>query len=386
MSIFRNNESKRVKNVGTEKLTKFFSVKEQKVRVDFQHAHFGELDGKKILLDEEQLTQTAKQLLQSFSTNATKYNPIPAHVIISNEVMDPNDSNQEQTSGELDLSSIEPRYSLDEIYLPAKTKKQVLTALTIEKHNDKLRKEWGLQSILKDGRAVILNFFGSPGTGKSMTAEAIAHHLGKKLINVNYAQLESKYVGETPKNIKQCFKEAAEKNAVLIFDEADSFLGKRLTNVSQSADYGVNVTRSVMLMELERFNGVVIFTTNLLANYDDAFKRRIFANIEFSMPDQFGREQIWQAHLPEKLPLKQDINASYLAKKYENISGADIKDIVLYASINCLERNSDIIQLEDFDEAYSYIRARYHDGKNVTLTSEIISEEQYHKEMAGVNA
>ncbi|WP_154663073.1 ATP-binding protein [Bacillus massiliigorillae] len=349
MSIFRiNNEAKQARNISKEKMTKLYEVKGKNVRVDFLDASFGELDGKKIPLDESVVTQATKQLLKVFSINETKYNPIPAHIIISNKMIEDNQFNGNSSESDFTISVAEPRYSFYEIYLPAKTKKQIMTALTIQKHNDKLRNQWGLETILKDGRAVILNFFGSPGTGKSMTAEAIAHYLGKQVINVNYAQLESKYVGETPKNIKRYFTEATEKNAILIFDEADSFLGKRLTNVSQSADYGVNVTRSVMLMELEQFTGVVIFTTNLLSNYDQAFKRRIFANIEFTQPDQEAREKIWDIHLPEKLPIKEGITANFLAGKFENITGADIKDIVLYASINCLERGSEVIHLEDF--------------------------------------
>ena len=112
-------------------------------------------------------------------------------------------------------------------------------------------------------RAIILNFYGKAGTGKSMAAEAVAKALGKKIYHINYSELESKYVGETPKNIRKAFECATRDDAMLIFDEADSFLGKRLTSVTQSADYGVNITRSVLLMELEKFAGVVVFTTNL---------------------------------------------------------------------------------------------------------------------------
>ncbi|MFJ8258562.1 ATP-binding protein [Peribacillus asahii] len=386
MGIFRNNEEKQIENISSEKMTKFYNVKDKKVRVDYLNASFGEISGKRILLDESIVTQTTKNLLQTFSTNETKYHPMPAHIIISNEIIEDDRPEENTSKSDFTFTVVDPRYSLDEIYLSDKTRKQVMTALTMERHNDKLRNEWGLQSILKDGRALVLNFFGPPGTGKSMTAEAIAHYLGKKIINVNYAQLESKYVGETPKNINACFAEATQNNAILIFDEADSFLGKRLTNVSQSADYGVNVTRSVMLMELERFTGVVIFTTNLLANYDQAFKRRIFANVEFTQPDQIGREIIWSIHLSEKLPLQEGITASFLSKRFENISGADIKDILLYASIICLERENATIQLEDFEEAYSYILSRYHDGKTVSIQSEIISEEQYKKEIEKVDA
>ena len=143
-------------------------------------------------------------------------------------------------------------------------------------------------------RAIILNFYGKPGTGKSMTAEAVAKELGKKVYRINYADLESKYVGDTPKNIRSVFATAAKDKAVLIFDEADSFLGKRLSSVTQSADYGVNIARSVMLMELEKYDGVVVFTTNLLEHYDEAFKRRILLSDYFDLPDEAARTQIWK--------------------------------------------------------------------------------------------
>ena len=102
---------------------------------------------------------------------------------------------------------------------------------------------------------------------RDATMVAVAKELGKKVYRINYADLESKYVGDTPKNIRSVFATAAKDKAVLIFDEADSFLGKRLSSVTQSADYGVNIARSVMLMELEKYDGVVVFTTNLLENY-----------------------------------------------------------------------------------------------------------------------
>ena len=215
-----------------------------------------------------------------------------------------------------------------------------------------------------------------------MTAEAIAKYLNKKVCSVDYSQLESKYVGETPKNIKKVFEIAKSNDAVIIFDEADSFLGKRLTNITQSADYGVNITRSVMLLELEKFEGVVIFTTNLITNYDDAFKRRILSSIEFKLPDENGRKLIWKSHIPSKLPMKDDINLHLLAKYYENVSGADIKDIVLFASVNALQRGSEEVSKLDFDFAYDSIMSRYSTGEyEVEVKSEVISEDEYNKEM-----
>ena len=236
-------------------------------------------------------------------------------------------------------------------------------------------------------RAIILNFYGKAGTGKSMTAEAVAKALGKKVYHINYSELESKYVGETPKNIRKAFECAARDDAVLIFDEADSFLGKRLTSVTQSADYGVNITRSVLLMELEKFAGVVVFTTNLISNYDEAFKRRILLSVYFEMPDGQAREEIWKLHLGAKMPLHSEVTAESLAGRYEGISGADIKDMVFYAALYALEQEKEALDFSVFDYAYSAIRERYEDkGKSdgfQIVSTETITEEEYQKEISG---
>ncbi len=234
-------------------------------------------------------------------------------------------------------------------------------------------------------RAVILNFYGKAGTGKSMTAEAVARALGKKVYRINYSELESKYVGETPKNIRKAFECAARDDAVLIFDEADSFLGKRLTSVTQSADYGVNITRSVLLMELEKFSGVVVFTTNLISNYDEAFKRRILLSVYFEMPDREAREAIWKLHLGAKMPLHNEVTAGSLAARYEGISGADIKDMVFYAALYALEQGKETLDFPVFDYAHAAIRERYGDkgreGEFQVVSTETITEEQYKREI-----
>lgn len=281
----------------------------------------------------------------------------------------------------------DPRWKFDDIYVPASIKNTIDRSLLISRHRQQLFEDWKLGSG-SQGRAIVFNFYGPSGTGKSLTGEAIAGELGKKVYTVNYSELESKYVGETPKNIARVFRKAQEDDAVLIFDEADSFLGKRLTNVTQSADYGVNITRSVMLIELEKFDGIVIFTTNLISNYDEAFKRRILASIPFELPDIEGRKCIWDIYLKRGMPLEDGINAKVLAEKFKKISGADIKDITLYAAVSALHRDEDDILLtqKDFDDAYDLIIKRRSnnltDG-NIAVKTEKISVEQYEEEING---
>ena len=295
------------------------------------------------------------------------------------------DKKNEDDNGEV-IFIREPRWNFEDIYICEKTKLAIDRSLLIANNKDKLFAQWKLGNG-DIGRAIVFNFYGPSGTGKSMTAEAIAGYLNKKVYNVNYAELESKYVGETPKNIRKVFEKAQKDDAVLIFDEADSFLGKRLKNVTQSSDYGVNITRSVMLMELEKYSGIVIFTTNLISNYDDAFKRRILANIKFDLPDECGRKKIWDIYINRGIPIESNINSTMLSQKYVNISGADIKDMLLYAAVSAIQKNEhkSIISWNELEEAYKMIASR-NVGEDKTIhykiEQESISEEQYLREIS----
>ncbi|WP_343346233.1 ATP-binding protein [Terrisporobacter petrolearius] len=356
---------------------------------------------KEILIDEVAIKSMIKQISEALIRNTTKYNELPTKVVISNrdisenretENTSKNDSNSKDIKNEEEMmiNSYSPKYNFENVCINDKVRNQINTTLNLVKNKDILYKEWGLGESYFSNRAVVLNFYGKPGTGKSMAGEAIANHLNKKVCLVNYSELESKFVGETPKNIKKAFQIAKRDNAVLIFDEADSFLGKRLTSVTQSADYGVNITRSVLLLELEKFDGVVIFTTNLLSNYDDAFKRRILANIMFDMPDENTRAEIWRVHLGEKVPVNEEINCELLSQRYNNITGADIKDIIFYAAINALEKDNTEIDLKEFDYAYDIVKQRYENKlenqNQFKIKEEVISKEQYEEETQMINS
>lgn len=416
-----------VRNIVNKDISTMMNIKGESINIEVKGVKFGDVGHKKdVLLDEQMLNGRLNELVSTFARTVSKYNVMPKKVVIYNEESpecndncnmngdsseskasggsDSNDGYSKQLNGKDSngnnsggnkeeaekesshlFNAFVPKWKLDDIYLKEESKNNILTALTMIKHKDKLFNEWKIKGNKNDGRAVCLNFWGSPGTGKSMTAEGVASYLNKKLLVVNYPELESKYVGETPKNIKKVFDKAKEENAVIVFDEADSFLGKRLENVTQSADYGVNITRSVMLIELENFDGVIIFTTNLLSNYDEAFKRRILANVEFEMPDAEGRKLIWNSHLPKEMPVEEGINKDVLAEKFDNITGADIKDIILMAATETLRNSRETVSMNDFEYAYSIIMKRYKEQKKAPeykVVTERISEEQYLKETA----
>jgi len=258
-----------------------------------------------------------------------------------------------------------PRHSLDHLILDAATLARIHEAVNVLVSQDLLFDVWNLASVARTGRRVALNFYGPPGTGKTLAADAIAELLGREILVISYAELESKYVGETPKNIKAAFARAAEQGALLFFDEADSILGKRLTSINQSADNGINVARSTTLIELDNFDGVVIFASNLVRNYDSAFLRRMLAHVAFKLPAAEQRKAIWQCHLPKQLPLAADVDLDELARFSDGAAGGDIQNAVLlaasYASMR--EGKQRIVALRDLERAISFIL----DGKRRIL-------------------
>ena len=389
-----------VEKITERNITIPFESFSTKIKARINGAKYGTVDGKEELLDEQIINTLFERIASAFAYNNSKYFPQPKSVYIElNPVNSPdkdssnssinntvsNGSKEEDSQKGIELfSPIIPHFKLDDVYLEHGTRDDLDNTLAILKYKDKLFNEWKLGNGTEGSRAIVLNFWGPSGTGKTMTAEAIGSYINQKVLQVNYSQLESKYVGETPKNISKIFKIATEQNAVLVFDEADSFLGKRLTSITQSADYGVNITRSVMLMELERFTGVVIFTTNLIKNYDEAFKRRILASIEFKVPDEKGRCILWTKYLRKSIPLAPTITPSNLAKKYIGLTGADIKDIILLAAINALRESGDgaILNEVHFDHAVKLIKARYTKDNAITsVKTERITQEQYEKEV-----
>lgn len=247
--------------------------------------------------------------------------------------LDAKDMNK--ASADTALYSVEyPKTSLSSLVVPEKTEKQIRSILTKIKNYDLLYNKFGLREIDKTGGRTLINFYGPPGTGKSFAAEAIAKELGKKIIKANYAQIESKFVGETPKNIKEIFKAA-----------------KR--------DHAVNVSKSVMLLEMDNFDGVMIFTTNFGENYDSAFVRRIIGHIEFELPNEENRRKIFLGLIPSRLPVdftEDDIDE--IVRISEGLSGGDLLNMVLYASSSAVERDGEkcVVTFDDFSEACALIK------------------------------
>jgi len=190
-----------------------------------------------------------------------------------------------------------PRRTFDDVILPAGTRRALEQALVqIDKHK-LIFEEWGLGERHSTGTALAFHFAGPPGTGKTICAEAVAHALGRRLLRVRYSEMESAFVGESGKNVVAAFRQAREHDAVLFFDEADSIASRRFAALAQGYEREANLVVNVLLSELERYPGIVIFATNLAANFDPAFERRIRTHVLFEMPGVDERERIWRVQL-----------------------------------------------------------------------------------------
>ena len=229
------------------------------------------------------------------------------------------------------LPAVDPKYKFDQLVLSQQILDDIRHKISLFQLRNLVFEEWGLKTIEPYPRSA-LNFYGPPGTGKTMAAHAIAQLLGKKIILATYAEIESKYHGDGPKNVKAVFQNAEEADAVLFIDEADSLLSQRLSNVTQGSEQAINSMRSQLLICLEKFSGLVIFSTNFVENYDKAFETRV-SNIKFEMPDADSRRKIWQQHLPAQLPLQDDVNLQLLAEEIDDICGRDIKNAVIDAAL-----------------------------------------------------
>ena len=237
------------------------------------------------------------------------------------------------TGGRRIVESLEPQRTFKDVILPEATRRALEQALAHVRQHDLIFNRWGLGERHPTGRALAFNFAGAPGTGKTICAEAIAHALGRRLLVVRYAEVESMWLGETPKNIASTFRIAREENAVLLFDEADAIASRRTSSIEHAVARESNAVINVMLQELERFNGVVIFATNLAVNLDPAFERRIRTHVLFEAPGVADREQIWRVQVhPHRTPLAGDVDFAALAERYA-VTGGDIRNAVLKAAM-----------------------------------------------------
>jgi SpoVK/Ycf46/Vps4 family AAA+-type ATPase len=248
-----------------------------------------------------------------------------------------------------------PKFGFDQLVLPADEAEALMTAVNAIMLRSRIYGEWGLRKI-EPSPSVALNLHGPPGTGKTLAAHAIAAHLGKPIIMAGYAELESKFHGDGPKNVKGAFHAAQTQDAVLFIDEADSLLSRRLTAVTQGSDQAINSMRSQIVLCLDAFDGVVIFSTNLVSNYDRAFESRV-RNFHFTLPTPEARLAIWQQLLVPELPRERDVSLDQLTAETDGFSGREMRRAVIAAAERAALAGRPAICHADFAAAITQIKA-----------------------------
>ncbi|MFE9931556.1 ATP-binding protein [Streptomyces sp. NPDC005533] len=225
---------------------------------------------------------------------------------------------------------VEPAVGWDDLVLPAPTHRRLRELAVRARHRDQVLGQWGMRPGGGRGRGVIALFAGSSGTGKTMSAEVVAADLGMDLYVVDLSTVVDKYVGETEKNLERIFTEASAVNAVLLFDEADAIFGKR-SEVKDAHDKHANMESAYLLQRMESFDGLAILTTNLRANLDEAFTRRLDVVADFPVPDAAQRLALWERCLGGRLPRAGDLDLAFCADRFE-LAGGSIRACAVTAA------------------------------------------------------
>ena len=235
---------------------------------------------------------------------------------------------------------VEPRVGWHDLVLPAPQLDQLRAVCSQARHASSVYGAWCFERTVSLGKGLNVLFSGPPGTGKTMAAEVIANDLKVDLLKIDLSQIVSKYIGETEKNLRQLFAQAASANAILLFDEADALLGKR-SEVRNAHDRYANTEVAYLLQKMEEYPGISILTTNLRQNIDEAFTRRMRFIIEFPFPEDEDRLRIWHTVWPREVPLASDVDLPRLAQLFR-LSGGSIRNIALSAAFLAAEQGEPV--------------------------------------------
>ena len=230
---------------------------------------------------------------------------------------------------------IQPAVGFADLVLPPDTMAQLKELLTRARYREQVLDIWKMGGPSARRRGLTALFAGPSGTGKTMAAEVLAGELGLDLYTVDLATVVDKYVGETEKNLDRIFAEAERVNGVILFDEADALFGKR-SEVSDAHDRYANVEVAYLLQRMELFDGIAILATNLRANLDEAFTRRLDSLVDFPEPEEEYRRQLWERSLGTAMPRADDLDLRFLAESFQ-LAGGAIRNIVVAAAYAAAE-------------------------------------------------
>lgn len=246
--------------------------------------------------------------------------------------------------------------TLEDVVLNDKTR-EVLDSLLkqMDKKVFNRLKEWGIKHKRNIEARII--FYGFAGTGKTLTALAFAKTLKRQVLSFDCSKILSMYVGESEKNVRAIFdkyyelRDKSKSEPILLLNEADQFLSSRTTSSASGSEKMHNQMQNIFLEQIERFDGVLIATTNLLESLDKAFSRRFNYKIEFKKPNYEQRVELWKKLLPTTLPLDKDFDIEELAK-YE-LTGGQIEMVIKNTAFKIAVDEEPLFTNKSFEEQIS---------------------------------
>lgn len=212
-----------------------------------------------------------------------------------------------------------------------------------ELHKKQILENWQLNKYLKPGYRAL--FYGPPGTGKTLAATLLGKELDLPVYRNDLSTLSTKYIGETEKNLQKIFEQSEQGKSILFFDEADALFGKR-TTVQNANDRYANQEISYLLQRIEDFHGLVILSSNLKHNIDEASMRRLQNVIYFAPPSLAQRRLLWKRMFEDNFKLEKNIDFDKLAEEYE-LTGGELSEILRYCSLRAAQRGKKELKLED---------------------------------------
>ena len=247
---------------------------------------------------------------------------------------------------------LKPLTTLDDVVLHPKTRETLEHVVKqVDKEVFKKLKAWGIKDRRKGIDARII-FYGVAGTGKTMTAMSLAKTLKRPILSFDCSKILSMYIGESEKNVRKIFDDfkelslKAKVDPILLLNEADQFLSSRTQGAGSSADKMHNQMQNIFLEQIEKFEGILIATTNLLGNIDKAFSRRFNYKIEFQRPNQKQRLRLWQYMLPENADYEEGFDTNQLAKY--DLTGGQINLIIKNSAYKVAVREESVFSNKDF--------------------------------------
>ena len=243
-----------------------------------------------------------------------------------------------------DYPKPKPKIDFNSVVIADHKRQQIIEALEQIHQHDLIFDQWGFDQTIEKGKGVSMLFYGPPGTGKTLMGQAIANKLDRKLLIIGTADIESSAPGESERNIRKYFEDAKKEGNILLFDECDSLIYTR-QNVGPILGAQINE----LLSQIERFDGITLFTTNRLGTLDEAVNRRLALKLEFNMPTVEERVKIWQRMIPKAAPIDKDIDWERLAGL--EITGGYIKNAVL--------RAARMAAIEDLEDKHKKIRMEH---------------------------